>query len=263
MSLSAKGNPRFPLLHPTGVGVYARGAPIRPDRLRAARCSWVALMVESVDGRVTPLSELHRQADRARKGGATSTWLWALHGPSVVSDGKAAAARLTRHLAALDADGVILDIEASHKGKPLACRELVMATLDGLTERTGLGVTSYPLAATHPTMPWEEMRAGWGSPQCYATAGSEARSRRSVSEWRAWHGQHVDASPRIVVPSLACFETTSPGTGAAQLRGDLERVCLDETGACDVPGICLWSEPQLSLTEAIEVGEWAQRVGWA
>lgn len=251
-----------PTLHPCGIGVYARGKPIRPHILQAARCRWVALMVESVDGRVVPLSELRAQARRARQGGARDIWLWALHGAGVVDDARGAAHRLTRHLAAVDGAGVILDVEAAHKGKPLACRELVRATLDGLTETTGLGITSYPLAAMHPTMPWEEMRAGWGSPQCYETAGSEARSRRSVTEWRAWHGQHGIDYPRVVVPSLACYETTSPGTGAAQLRGDLERVCLGEGGSCDVPGVCLWSEPQLSLTEAIEAGEWAQRWGW-
>lgn len=222
-------------------------------------------MVESVDGRVTPLSELQRQADRARKGGARSLWLWGLHGAKATAEPKAAAERLTRHLAALSADGVILDIEAAHKGKPLLCRDLVSATIDGLTERTGLGVTSFPTIKAHPTMPWAEMRAGWGSPQLYQTAGSEVRSRASVEDWRAWWpsiaGAHVGRS-RVIIPSLAVYETTSPGEGAAQLRGDLDRVCLDASGACDVPGICLWSEPQLSLSEAIEVGMFAERVGW-
>ncbi len=250
--------------HPKGVGVYARGAAIRPDTLRAARCRWAAIMVESVDGRVVPLSDLHRQCDRARKGGARSIWLWALHGPKAAGEPKAAAERLTRHLAPLSADGVILDIEAAHKGKPLLCRDLVIATIDGLTERTGLGVTSFPTIKAHPTMPWAEMRAGWGSPQLYSSAGSEPRSRASVEDWRAWwpsvEGAHHGRS-RVIIPSLAAYETTSPGEGAAQLRGDLERVCMDD-GVVDVPGICLWSEPQLSLTEAIEVGQFAERVGW-
>jgi len=248
--------------HPEGVGVYCRGQDPRPGVMRAAKVRWAALMVETAHGAVAPLSTLVRHARLARQGGAEQVWLWALHGPAAANEGKQAAARLTRHLAALSADGVILDIEASHKGKPLACRELVNATLDGLTERTGLGVTSYPLASAHPTMPWAEMRAGWGSPQCYATAGSDARSHRAVEEWRAWHGGVGYAKPRVVIPSLACYETTSPGEGVAQLRGDLERVCTTG-GVVDVPGICLWSEPQLSLTEAVELGEFARRAGWA
>lgn len=241
----------IPKLTPRGVGVYARAKPIRPHVLRAARCRWVALMVESVDGRVTPLSELRAQAKRARDGGAESIWLWALHGHAAANAGKESARRLTRHLADLDADGVILDIEASHKGKPLAAREMVTAALDDLTERTGLGVTSFPLRASHPTMPWAEMSAGWGSPQIYDTARDRGLARRAVSEWRE--------NGRVVIPSIAAYDTRSAGDGAAQLRGDLERVCLDDDGVCDVPGLIIWSEPQLSLSEAIELGQFSER----
>lgn len=249
-----------PLSHPRGVGVYCRAAPVRPHILRAAHVSFAAIMVESADGRVQPISQLRKQAARAREGGATSIWLWALHGPAAANDGKAAAARLCEPLSALDADGVILDIEAAHKGKPLACRELVSHCLDRLTERTHVGVTSFPIAASHPTLPWAEMLVGWGSPQLYQSAGSREVSRRALSEWRAWHG--YQDGRRAVLPSLAAYETQSPGDGPDQLAGDLERVCLDDTGAVDVPGIVVWSEPQLSLAEAVTVGVFAERAGW-
>lgn len=245
---------------PSGVGVYCRAAPVRPHILKAARVSWAAIMVESADGRVQPISALRKQAARAREGGATSIWLWALHGPSAANDGKGAAARLCQPLSALDADGVILDIEAAHKGKPLACRELVRSTLDMLTERTGIGVTSFPLSASHPTLPWAETLVGWGSPQVYQSAASRETARRALTEWRSWHG--YQDGRRTVLPSLAVYETKSPGGGAVQLRGDLERVCLDDEGRVDVPGLCLWSEPQMALAEAAEVGIFAERAGW-
>jgi hypothetical protein len=47
-----------------------------------------------------------------------------------------------------------------------------------------------------------------------------------------------------------------------QLRGDLERVCTRD-GVVDMPGLCVWSEPQLSLSEAVELGLFAVRAGWA
>ena len=97
------------------------------------------------------------------------------------------------------------------------------------------------------------------------SAASGLRSRASVEDWRAWWpsvaGAHRGRG-RVVLPSLAVYETTSPGEGAAQLRGDLERVCTSSSGLVDVPGVCLWSEPQLSLSEAIEAGQWAERAGW-
>lgn len=246
--------------HPTGVGVYCRAAPIRPHILRAAHVRWAAIMVESADGRVQPISALRKQAARAREGGAQEVWLWALHGVAAAMDGKGAAARLCDPLSALDADGVILDIEAAHKGRPLAVRELVARCIDRLTERTAIGVTSYPLARAHPTLPWSEMLAGWGSPQLYDTAADRERARRALEEWRSWHG--YQDGRRVVLPSLAAYDTASASEGVEQLRGDLDRVCLDDAGKVDVPGLCVWSEPQLSLSEAIELGEFSDRAGW-
>lgn len=246
--------------HPIGVGVYCRAATPRPHVMRAARVRWAAIMVESADGRHQPISALRKQAAKAREGGAESIWLWALHGPAAANDGKAAAARLCEPLAALDADGVLLDIEAAHKGKPLACRELVAHCLDRLTERTHIGVTSYPLHTAHPTLPWSETLVGWGSPQLYQTAGSRPAARRALAEWRSFFGYQDGLRP--VLPSLAAYDTATRGEGVDQLRSDLERVCLDDAGAVDVPGLCVWSEPQLSLAEAVELGAIAARAGW-
>ncbi|UJR87354.1 MULTISPECIES: hypothetical protein [Sandaracinus] len=54
----------------------------------------------------------------------------------------------------------------------------------------------------------------------------------------------------------------SLGEGArCSSEGDLERVCLDEAGRCDVPGIGIWSDTSLDSDERRVLAEWSDRWG--
>jgi hypothetical protein len=251
---------------PKGIGFFARGAAIRPDILRAARARAALLMVESVDGRVQPLSELKKQAGRARAGGVREVWLWTFPGPEAVKDPEAAAFRATRYLRDLGCDGLILDMEKPFKGKPGAAQRMIAASIDGLGEGHGLGLSSYPRTRRHPTMPWGEMRVGgFFSPQLYETAGDVEAARDSIADARAWWSS-VEGNPpwrkRLVIPTLPTYDTPSPRVGAAQVVADLDRVCRDQAGAVDVTGALFWSEPQTSMMEAQAIGEWARAARW-
>jgi hypothetical protein len=258
--------PPPPVLHPRGLGVYlarivrawdAQAAARHAQRARAARLRWVVLCAEAEDGWIAPLDVLARAAEVYRELASCSVWIYGLHSPRAVEQPERAADRLGAALRAVEGSGVVLDVERAYKGRAAAVRLLVEGTIDQLTERHGLGVTSYPLARAHPTLPWLELSGvGWGGPQTYETAEDRRLARRAIAEWRTRHD--------VVIPHLPSYDVgeRDDGTQAAQLDRHLHDVCRDDDGAIDVPGAALWSEASLDTHERRVLATWAELAGW-
>lgn len=251
---------------PRGVGVYLfrqtrewspKDAARQAARAREARVRWVVLCAEAEDGWRADLDVLARVAETYRELASARVWLYGLHAPKVIEhEPERAAERLCAALHRIGADGLVFDSEKACKGRPAQTRAFVRTAVDRIDERHGFAVTSYPLRELHPTLPWEELAIGVGQPQIYATATNRRRARRALEQWRAVHGHGA------VVPLLAAYDTESPGEGAAQLRGDLRRVCVDDEGRCDVPGLGIWADPQLDQHERRVLAEWSDAQGW-
>ena len=240
----------MPSIHPRGLGAFWRAlAPVSAgrDALRArqSRLSWAALMVETPNGHVEPIDRMRTHSDALRDQGL-AVWLWTF--PALKSE--RAAENTARALEATGARGVILDIEVEHKGEPGATAHLVASHLDVITERHGLGVTSYPIAAMH-RMPWPEMSAGFGMPQLYRSAANPSLVERAVREYGERHGG-------VVVPAVAAY------LGDHELlRSDLIRVSgLDKSDRPRVDGMCIWSWPQISGRDRGVCAEFCDRAGW-
>jgi hypothetical protein len=249
------------MLYPKGWGLYGtRRSYTRPlgsvaasaIKAREARIRNVCLLVEGEDGYCVPLKKLKDVVETYRELSSATIHLYSLPGDP---DKAADSGRLLAAMAeAVKADGVQGDIERAFKGRPDAVDEFLrpLKCLD--PRQYALGVSSYPIMVIHKTMPWKQMRWGYGSPQIYKTAINGAQAQRAISVWGEAHGG-------VVVPALACFETPSPGEGAAQLRGDAERVLLRD-GKPIVEGCFLWAEPALDAQERAFLREWAEKYNW-
>jgi len=258
------------IVAPKGLGAYVRGhvagwdereADRRALFYLAARMRWVALMVESLDGRKADLPDLVRAA-RAFSEHGLSVWLWTFPHPQKRDPTYAVetlrAAMLAVEAAGCPIAGVVLDIEAVDRVPPSAtwAGDLVTETASAVGSR-GLGVTSYPVQAWH-RMPWGSMLhpRAWGSPQLYESALMPERVRASMRDWTASYG--------CVVPSLPAYDvsggTRSP---ADQMRACLDAVCLDpRTRAPRVSAAALWSDPQIDRSEAGVLASWSAQHGW-
>lgn len=110
---------------------------------------------------------------------------------------------------------------------------LMSYSLDALTEKHGLGVTSYGMADYHRNFPWPEFQAGWGSPQLYEV--EPAQVDQGIASWRTLGWNHI-------VPSVPAFGSKS----GANLH-DFLSTFVD--GSEGIAGFIVWSWPQISPDE--------------
>jgi hypothetical protein len=249
--------------HPKGWGifctrrVYARPAGevvMAAQRALKARIRNVALLVEAEDGHLPDRDDLLRVATTYKEIASCNVYVYSLpglHGPNKIEAARRAGERLRDAFELVDGRGAVPDIERAFRGLPEAAR----AYLAPLLHIPDIGITSYPVMNMHPAMPWEVMRWGWGCPQVYKTAANRGVARQALVSWGEAHGG-------VVVPALACFETTAPGESAAQLKGDAERVLLDDKQQCSVPGAWLWSDAALDGQERSFLRKWAEQWNW-
>jgi len=261
------------VLTPHGLGSYVRGhvsgwtdrdAEKRAAFGRAAGLRWVSLMVEAVGGRVIAPADTVRAARAFHEQGiAVSLWTF----PSPTRPAARADAAFDRAREALAAAGIpragrILDLEPDPKGpvypSPGWAAELVARTAEDLDPGEWLMVTSMPVPAWHPKMPWEAMRhpRACGGPQFYRSALSPATVSRGYRGW----GELYTA----LVPAVPAYDVSGGSMSpAVQIRETLDRVCLDgATGRPRVPAAALWSDPQIDRAEAAVLRAWVERVGW-
>lgn len=253
------------MIYPRGIGVYMRRienlspaeAAKRAAVLRAAGVRWVALMVEAVNGFRSSHDGLSRMAVACREQGI-APWCWTFPHPHV-RGAREAAEHACSLASALEADGVILDIEAARGSAkkptpptPTWVRELVRTTAHALEPEQGLGITSYPVPSMHPSMPWEDMWHGraWGSPQTYSTALQPKLLELAFAEW----GKRF----KTLLPSVPAYDV-SGADARTQLRTVLERVVGTPPR---VPGVAVWSDPQIDAEERRVLRAFANGAGW-
>lgn len=248
---------------PTGFGTYLRrisGGEAEARSVLAhcqqAKMTWVSLMVEAEDGYTVPLSVTQTYAAIFRENGFR-IFVWTFPGDARAASAEAskAAGKLALEYAqAIEANGVMLDIEKPYKGKQEALHALVSEVRGGLTEEQTLGMVSYPVPAYHETIPWEEFKvADWGSPMFYDSAGNATLVERGFVEWGAF--------VPVIVPSLDGW-SGSGAFGANRLTEDIIRVC----GAPPVPRVpaaLIWSEQQMDDAKRLAVANMASRYSWA
>lgn len=250
---------------PRGLGLFAMRITREWDparaaayaaKVRAAQIRTVALCAEGEDGwRAAPIV-LARAADVLQELAGARVVVYSL--PSVravAEEPERVAERLHAARIAAGAAGVIGDHELAFKGRRAEAIRYRGALLDGADEGVWIGSTSYPIADYHPDLPWDDLALGMGIPQLYESARHRGLARRALAEYRARHAGDVQ-------PALAAFETSSPGEGAAQLQGDLLRVCLDDTEKVDVTGAWIWVDAALEADERRVLAAWAERCGW-
>lgn len=261
----------MPIRTPSGIGVYLRRIEGKDASylsshaavLRASGVRWAALMVEALDGFSSSSAALERCAEALREH-EIEVWTWSFPDPHARDP--IAAARLARDRTdRIQARGVLLDIEAAHAGDKVRppsgtwVKDLIGETASLLRSDLGLGITSYPVPSMHPRMPWSDMThaRAWGSPQTYSTALSPQLCRRAFAEW----GKRFD----VLVPSVPAYDVSgvrslNPG---AQMREVLDRVVRDpRTRKPRVPGVAVWSDPQIDASERGVLKSFAASIGW-
>lgn len=244
-----------------GLGVFLASGDVArlsgptgdPAAMLDAGLRWAAIWVESYDGRRASLATVHRVAERLRAAGIEPA-VWTFPAPHAA---RRAGAHLAACASAIGAPLAILDVEDPDGARgpmdwePADARALVDTAIDGITERTMLAVSSYPLRRGHG-MPWGRMRAGVGVPQVYGTADDPARAREALALWREAHG--------VVVPATSL---RSPGAQGANVPPDRLAARLDAI-AGDVDAAALWSWALLrgSAAHQRRVAAWVSARGW-
>jgi hypothetical protein len=121
--------------------------------------------------------------------------------------------------------------------------KLVRGTLDLLTEKHDLGVTSYGMSDYHRNFPWAEFTAGWGSPQLYDVTADQVD--HGIASWRTMGWTHM-------VPSIPAF-----GPKSEQNLDDFLECFVD--GGEDIAGMIVWSWMSISRGEWRTLARWAER----
>jgi hypothetical protein len=122
-----------------------------------------------------------------------------------------------------------------------AAAALVKGSLDALTEKHGLGVTSYGMAGYHKNLPWTEFGAGWGSPQLYEVSPQEIDA--GIASWRELGWDHI-------APSVPAFGSKS----GAKLHDFLSSL-VDGNEA--ISGFVVWSWRSISPDEWRVFARWS------
>lgn len=232
------------------------GAAAELADMIASGLRWAAIWCESFDGRRIDLERAERVADRLRAAGLeVATWTFPAPTPQsarVAALHIAAVSRTVRSRLA------ILDMEDPDGARGEAdwtddeADTLVRTTIDGITERTMLAVSSYPLRKGHG-MPWGRMVAGVGVPQIYGTADDPKRAREALDLWRTAHG--------VVIPATSL---RSPGAQDENVPPEQLARRLDTVAGAGVDAAALWSWALLRRSEAHQarVSAWARARGW-
>lgn len=250
---------------PRGLGVYLqRGGLARRTarRLRLAGVRHVALCAEAVSGWRATGAQLSSWAADARAEGLT-VHVYSFPGSDAVQQPADVAAHLTASSLLVRASTAILDAEAPYQRRGPALR----ATLDACVAGSGgipVAVTTLGAQSDRGTRwPWATLAdwsrthdAGWLGWQCYERAAS-SRARAGIAEHaRTWGRARV-------LPHVALYErrteTVEGQDGGERLEADLRRVCLDERGDVDVPGVWLWSVTSLDDDEVTVLRRWSER----
>jgi len=234
---------------PTGVGLYLRelraathGAPkAAARRARDNGVSFVALLAcwqDRKGHRARNVSRLPAYAEEFAAVGVTP-WIWGYPHAGMEE-------RFVERMRAASSEpvaGWILDPEVSYKRRPMSAQTLVDLTLDSLSERLRLGVTSYGLPRAHPGFPWATFGGhGWGSPQLYGV--SPALVDRGLADWR-------ERGWTYAVPSVPSFGPKSGARLHDYLSGFVD-------GEEEIRGFLVWSWMQTTSDEWRVLARWAE-----
>ena len=245
-----------------GLGVFLASGDVArlsgptgdPAAMLDAGLRWAAIWVESYDGRRASLATVQRVAERLRGVGIEPA-VWTFPAPAAA---QRAGAYLAACASAIGAPLAILDVEDPDGVRgPMTwsrddARALIDTTIDGLTERTMLAVSSYPGRRGHG-LPWHELVAGVGMPQIYGTADSPQSAAAAVRSWRDAHG--------VVIPATSL---RSPGAQDRDVPPEQLVRRLDAITPDGIDAAALWSWALLrgSAAHQRRLAAWVSARGW-
>lgn len=253
---------------PRGIGVYTSRLARQWDERRAAkeigelremRCQHVALCVEAADGWRADHGVLVDVADHLLDAGI-SPWVYALPSREAWQYPEALADRLADAGIGCRARGWIPDVEEQARGLRGHVRRFRSRLQERASERYSIGVTYYGRIPVAPSagdaFPWDAIVGwGWAGYQLYETAADRHAVRSRLAHARTFWGPDV-------IPHLATYKRRDGGDGAERLAADIERTCLDDAGAVDVPGLWLWQDMTTDARERAVLAAFAERAGW-
>ncbi len=243
----------------SGFGYYLRRLSNTKDlansikRVKDSKATWIALMVESEDGYVNSKSILKSYADAFNKEGV-KVWVWTFPGivrASSVSESIKAAELAHEYCEHVEAEGILLDIEKAYKGNKIALNALVDKTLKlaKQTKNIPVGFVSYPIVEFHKDIDWNCLsRCDFGSPMIYDTS----KTKELIDKSYKGYTRHN----KVWIPSMATYDTASPGQEEVQLKGDLDRV-FEGNGNRSIPGAIFWSESTTSDKERKVIADYS------
>ncbi len=239
---------------PKGIGVYLRDIRSMGDLKKDAETAkangvnYVALLAcWQEKGGITPINspaEIKACANEFKAVGI-ATWIWGY--PH--NGGEDAFIAAMRKAEPEVCEGWILDPEKPYKfenkaGEALQrarAKKLVDLTLDSLSEKKGLGLTTYGMADYHKNFPWTEFCVGFGSPQLYEVSPAEVDA--GIAAWRR-------RGFSTIIPSVPVYGSKSEANLDAFLKEFIN-------GTEDVSGFIFWSWPQISKTEWKTIKKWS------
>lgn len=249
---------------PRGIGFYTSRivrewsdttARRETAEYREAGASHVALCAEAADGWRADHGVLVDVSDALREAGI-ATWVYALPSSESWRHPEALADRLAASGIACRARGWIPDVEEQARGLRGHVRRFRSRLMEHARESVSIGVTCYGRVPLDPSggdaFPWDTIVGwGWCGWQCYETAADRERVREGLERYRRhWRGD--------VVPHVATYRRRDGVDGAHRLDDDIRRVCTDDAGAVDVPGVWLWQDATTDAAERAVLREWAE-----
>lgn len=255
---------------PHGLGLYCErgdsiGAPLATaklvERLRRARARHVGLCVEAIDGWRPPRAALAPVVQRLASA-QVSVHVYILPGRDRARLGARPVHEALTLCQGLPIAGYILDAEESYRGLLDALRAARAALVDGATEATSVGITTYGLPTEAGDFPWAAIIGhGWLGWQAYERAASAKKVRRGLEVLREASGSSA-VIPHVASYTRKAIPTGELADGAQRLLADLRRACRDDQGRVDVPGAWVWSEGSLDGAELDALASWVAAAGW-
>lgn len=248
-----------------GFGFYLRRLPphtvkngqVLITRLKAAKATWVSLMVEAEDGYVSPRSNIKDYGDDLVLAGF-DVWVWTFPGSqraASVQQSEAAAILAVDYCKMVRGKGVMLDIEKAYRGKKESLNALVDKTIslaknnNSQQQSLSVGFVSYPLPTLAKDIDWTCLKkCDFGSPMLYDTSKTKELVDRSMKEYTKYN--------KVWIPSLATYDTQAPGTEEVQLKGDLDRV-FEGNGDKGIKAAIFWSESTTSDKERKVIADYS------
>lgn len=256
---------------PRGLGIYcgrvtsvgsafSTGRLI--ERLQRARARHVGLCVEATDGWRPKRSQIATVVEGLASAGI-QVHAYALPGRDRARRGRQVADELLTLTQGLPLAGYQLDAEEAYRGLPEELEACAAALIDGATERTTVGITTYGLPSEGGSFPWPSIVGlGYLVWQAYERSSRSTKVRAGVDELRESWGAGV-------LPAVASYDRKSIpagelNDGPARLLADLRRACTSPaSGKVDVPGAWVWSDGSLEHRELDALGDWVlAAAGW-